>query len=80
MRGQARVVVIGGGAVGASCLYHLTQAGVADCLLIEKDELPLQLVVPDSAARRVFTILRLPSHMFTIYDGVEAAIDALGQR
>jgi dimethylglycine dehydrogenase len=39
MRSQARVVVIGGGAVGASCLYHLTRAGVADCLLIEKDEL-----------------------------------------
>ncbi len=33
------MVVIGGGAVGASCLYHLTEAGVADCLLIEKDEL-----------------------------------------
>ena len=39
MRDQARVVVIGGGAVGASCLYHLTQVGVSDCLLIEKDEL-----------------------------------------
>ncbi len=39
MRNHARVVVIGGGAVGASCLYHLTRAGIADCLLIEKDEL-----------------------------------------
>lgn len=39
MRSQARVVVIGGGAVGASCLYHLTRAGISDCLLIEKDEL-----------------------------------------
>ena len=39
MRSHARVAIIGGGAVGASCLYHLTQAGVADCLLIEKDEL-----------------------------------------
>ena len=39
MRDSARVVIIGGGAVGASCLYHLTQAGVTDCLLIEKDEL-----------------------------------------
>ena len=39
MRTQARVVVIGGGAVGAACLYHLTQAGLRDCLLIEKDEL-----------------------------------------
>lgn len=39
MRSYARVVVIGGGAVGASCLYHLARAGVTDCLLIEKDEL-----------------------------------------
>ena len=39
MRAYARVVIIGGGVVGASCLYHLTQAGVNDCLLIEKDEL-----------------------------------------
>jgi len=39
MRNHARVVVIGGGAVGTSVLYHLTQAGIADCLLIEKDEL-----------------------------------------
>jgi dimethylglycine dehydrogenase len=39
MRSEARVVVIGGGAVGASCLYHLVKAGVKNCLLIEKDEL-----------------------------------------
>jgi dimethylglycine dehydrogenase len=39
MRSQAQVVVIGGGAVGASCLYHLAQAGVIDCILIERDEL-----------------------------------------
>lgn len=36
---QARVVIIGGGAVGASCLYHLAKAGWGDCLLLEKNEL-----------------------------------------
>ena len=36
---QARVVIIGGGAVGCSCLYHLAKAGWTDCLLIERDEL-----------------------------------------
>ncbi len=36
---QARVVVIGGGAVGCSILYHLTQLGWADCVLLEKNEL-----------------------------------------
>ena len=39
MRSHAAVVVIGGGAVGTSCLYHLALAGVKDCVLIEKDEL-----------------------------------------
>jgi len=39
MRDTARVVIIGGGAVGTACLYHLAKAGVVDCLLIEKDEL-----------------------------------------
>ncbi|MGI9420420.1 MAG: GcvT family protein, partial [Geminicoccaceae bacterium] len=36
---RARVVVIGGGAVGCSCLYHLAKAGWTDCLLLEQDEL-----------------------------------------
>ena len=35
----ARVVVIGGGAVGASCLYHLALKGWTDCVLLEKNEL-----------------------------------------
>ena len=35
----ARVVVIGGGAVGASVLYHLAKMGWHDCLLLEKNEL-----------------------------------------
>ncbi len=34
---RVRVAVIGGGAVGASILYHLTQAGVGDCLLLENE-------------------------------------------
>ena len=39
MRSHARVVVIGGGVVGASVLYHLTKAGWRDVLLIERAEL-----------------------------------------
>ncbi|GGA30262.1 GcvT family protein [Neptunicoccus cionae] len=35
----ARVVIIGGGAVGASALYHLAKAGWSDCVLLEKNEL-----------------------------------------
>ena len=36
---EARVVIIGGGAVGASSLYHLAKAGWTDCVLLEKNEL-----------------------------------------
>ena len=36
---RARAVVIGGGAVGASCLLHLARAGWTDSLLLERDEL-----------------------------------------
>ena len=36
---QARVVIIGGGAVGVSSLYHLAKASWTDCVLLEKNEL-----------------------------------------
>ena len=36
---RARVVIIGGGVVGTSCLYHLAKAGWNDCVLLEKNEL-----------------------------------------
>ncbi|MCQ0971268.1 FAD-dependent oxidoreductase [Paracoccus sp. TK19116] len=36
---HARVVVIGGGVVGCSVLFHLAKAGWTDCLLIERSEL-----------------------------------------
>ena len=36
---SARVVIIGGGAVGVSALYHLALAGWTDCVLVEKNEL-----------------------------------------
>jgi dimethylglycine dehydrogenase len=39
MKSQARVVVIGGGAVGVSTLYHLTRKGWSDVVLVERKEL-----------------------------------------
>ena len=39
MNSHARVVVIGGGVVGASVLFHLTKAGWKDVLLVERAEL-----------------------------------------
>ncbi len=38
MKSQARAVVVGGGAIGASIAYHLAKAGW-DTMLIERDEL-----------------------------------------
>ena len=39
MKKHARVAVIGGGVMGASLIYHLTQLGWEDVVLIEKNEL-----------------------------------------
>jgi dimethylglycine dehydrogenase len=36
---SCRVVIVGGGIVGCSLLYHLAKEGWSDCLLIEKSEL-----------------------------------------
>jgi dimethylglycine dehydrogenase len=39
MQSHARIVIIGGGVVGTSALYHLVERGVTDCLLVERNEL-----------------------------------------
>ena len=38
MKSKAKVVVIGGGVVGVSMLYHLAKKGWADVSLIERKE------------------------------------------
>ena len=39
MKSSTRAVVIGGGIAGCSVLYHLTQEGWTDVVLVERDEL-----------------------------------------
>ena len=39
MKNQAQVVVIGGGVVGASILYHLSKLGCHDAIMLERSEL-----------------------------------------
>lgn len=39
MKSHTQVVVIGGGLVGCSILYHLTRLGWSDVMLLERDEL-----------------------------------------
>ena len=36
---HASVIVIGGGVMGCSTLYHLAKAGVGDAILLERNEL-----------------------------------------
>jgi hypothetical protein len=39
MKTHAQAVVIGGGVIGCSILYHLTKLGWSDVVLLERDEL-----------------------------------------
>jgi len=39
MEKQAKVVIIGGGVVGCSILFHLAKFGLKDCILLERNEL-----------------------------------------
>src|SRR2546430_8511258 len=39
MKSHAQAVVIGGGVVGCSVLYHLAKAGWKDIVLVERDQL-----------------------------------------
>ena len=39
MKSHARVVIVGGGVMGAGLLYHLAREGWTDIALIEKGEL-----------------------------------------
>ena len=43
MKTHAKAIVIGGGVVGCSVLYHLAKAGWKDIILIERSELTMAL-------------------------------------
>ena len=38
MKSKAKVVVVGGGVVGVSALYHLAKKGWSDVVLVERKE------------------------------------------
>ena len=60
MKAHHRVVVIGGGVVGASVLYHLTKYGWSDVALVERSILTARLVV--ARGRRFSRAQRQPQH------------------
>ena len=75
----ARVVIIGGGAVGASALYHLALAGWTDCVLLEKNELTAGSTwhaagnVPTFSSS--WSIMNMQRYSAELYRGLGAAVD-----
>lgn len=71
MRDQVRVVVIGGGIAGCSALYHLTQEGWTDVMLIERDELTSGTTWHSAAQVTNFgmtqTMVGLKTHSINLY-------------
>lgn len=76
---QARVVIIGGGAVGASALYHLCKAGWTDCLLLEKNELTAGSTwhaagnVPTFSTS--WSVMNMQRYSTELYRGLGEAVD-----
>ncbi len=76
---SSRVVIIGGGAVGVSCLYHLAKAGWTDCVLLEKNELTSGSTwhaagnVPTFSAS--WSIMHMQRYSAELYRGLAKAVD-----
>ena len=76
---HARVVIIGGGAVGASALYHLAKAGWSDCVLLEKNELTAGSTwhaagnVPTFSAS--WSIMNMQRYSTRLYSGLADEVD-----
>lgn len=76
---HARVVVIGGGIAGCSVLYHLTQLGWTDVLLVERDELTSGSTWHAAAQVTQFganqTMVALKRHSIDLYQKLAADPD-----
>ncbi|RMH39925.1 MAG: FAD-dependent oxidoreductase [Alphaproteobacteria bacterium] len=71
MKSRTRVVVIGGGIAGCSTLYHLTQEGWSDVVLVERNELTSGTTWHSAAQVTNFgmnqTMVCLKSHSIRLY-------------
>jgi dimethylglycine dehydrogenase len=76
MKASARAVVIGGGVVGASVLYHLAKIGWTDVLLVEKSELTSGSTWHAAGGMHTFNgeanISRLQKYTIDLYREIEA--------
>ena len=77
MKTSARAVVIGGGVVGASVLYHLARIGWTDVLLLEKSELTSGSTWHAAGGMHTFNgeanISLLQKYTIDLYREIEAA-------
>ncbi len=75
MKTQAQVVVIGGGVVGASTLYHLVKKGWSDCVLVERKELTSGSTWHAAGLLPLFnmsySVGQLHKYSVNFYDGLE---------
>ncbi len=76
---QTRVAIIGGGAVGCSCLYHLAKLGWTDCVLLERDELTSGSTWHAAGNCPTFStslnMIKLQRYSTELYAGLAAAVD-----
>ncbi len=76
---KARVVIIGGGVVGVSALYHLARAGWQECVLLEKNELTAGSTwhaagnVPTFSTS--WSIMNMQRYSTELYRGLGEAVD-----
>ena len=79
MKSRMKVVVIGGGIAGCSTLYHLTQEGWSDVMLLERDELTSGTTWHSAAQVTNFgmnqTMVGLKSHSIALYRELAADPD-----
>ncbi|MGR3291857.1 MAG: FAD-dependent oxidoreductase, partial [Paracoccaceae bacterium] len=76
---SARVVIIGGGVIGASSLYHLAKAGWTDCVLLEKNELTAGSTWHAAGNVPTFSTgwaaMNLQRYSTELYQGLATAVD-----
>jgi dimethylglycine dehydrogenase len=76
LKSSAQVVVIGGGVVGASVLYHLTKAGWTDVVLLERKQLTAGSTWHSAGGMHTLNgdpnVARLQQYTVNLYKQIEA--------
>jgi len=74
MKSHARVVVVGGGVMGCSLIYHLTKFGWDDVVLVEKNELTAGSTWHAAGLCTHYahniTVMNLRAHSVKLYSGI----------